>query len=88
MAGSEVVIGPIQGAINSAAAAANDDGDGDGSPGGSFGSGFTGIVNTGQIASEALIEEPVASGGDSTLWTNGEEEEDEEEAEANPGVQP
>ncbi len=78
MSGSEVIIGPIAAATS--AAAAQDDGDGDGSSGESgFGSGFTGIINTGQIASEALIEEPVASGGDSTLWTDGEDDEDEEE---------
>jgi hypothetical protein len=75
------VIGPITAATS--AAAAQDDGDGDGGSGESgFGAGFIGIVDTGQIASEALIEEPVASGGDSTLWTDGDDEEDAEDEEA------
>ena len=55
-------------------AAGQDDGDGDGSPGGTFGSGFVGIVDASALASAALIEEAVASGGDSTLWTDGEDE--------------
>jgi hypothetical protein len=86
ISGSEVIVGPI--AAASSAAAAQDDGDGDGSsgPGGGFGPGFIGIIDTGQIASETLIEEPVASGGDSTLWTDGEDEEDEDEDE-NPGAE-
>jgi hypothetical protein len=71
LSGSEVIVGPITGAAN--AAGSQDDGDGDGGPGSGFGAGFVGLVNTGQIASEALIEEPIASGGDSTLWTDGEE---------------
>jgi hypothetical protein len=41
---------------------------------GGFGSGFTGLVNTNALVSEALIEEPVASGGDSSLWTDGEDD--------------
>lgn len=74
------MIGPIAGTTQSAAA--QDDGDGDGGPGGTFGSGFVGIIDTGQIGNEALIEEPVASGGESTLWTDGEgEDEDEDEDE-------
>ncbi|HEX8442322.1 MAG TPA: hypothetical protein VF631_01610 [Allosphingosinicella sp.] len=72
VSGSEVILGPITGATS--AAAAQDDGDGDGGPGSGFGAGFIGIVDTGQIANESLIEDPVASGGDSTLWTDGEDD--------------
>jgi hypothetical protein len=68
------------------AAASQDDGDGDGGTGSGFGAGFIGIVDTGQIASESLIEDPVASGGDSTLWTDGEDDDDDEEDEGQPVV--
>jgi hypothetical protein len=72
-----VILGPITAA--DAAIAGQDDGDGDGGPGSGFGAGFIGIIDTGQLASESLIEDPVASGGDSTLWTDGEDDDDEED---------
>ncbi len=50
-----------------------EDADSDGDNGG-FGSGFVGLVDTNALVSEALIEEPVASGGDSSLWTDGEDQ--------------
>ncbi|HEX8400100.1 MAG TPA: DVUA0089 family protein, partial [Allosphingosinicella sp.] len=75
VSGAEVILGPITAAAS--AAASQDDGDGDGGPGGSFGSGFIGIVDAGQLANESLIEDPVASGGDSTLWTDGEDDDDD-----------
>ena len=68
MAGSDVV-GPLS-------ATGEDETDG-GSDNGGFGSGFGGLVDTSAFAAEPLIEEPVASGGDSSLWLDGEEEEDE-----------
>lgn len=55
--------------------------DGDGGADG-FGSGFTGLVDTNALASEALIEEPVASGGDSSLWTDGEDDGEQEDCPA------
>jgi hypothetical protein len=36
----------------------------------------TALIDTGSIEAAPLIEEPVASGGDSSLWTGDEEEED------------
>jgi hypothetical protein len=74
VSGSEVVVGPLQPPSQSAA---EDDGDGDGGPGSGFGSGFVGIIDTGQVSNGELIDEAVASGGDSTLWTDGEDEEEE-----------
>lgn len=57
---------------------ADADADSDSEDNGGFGSGFTGLVDTNALASEALIEEPVASGGDSSLWTDGEDDGEED----------
>jgi hypothetical protein len=39
------------------------------------------LVDLGALLAEPLIEEPVASGGDSSLWTDAEDDEDEDEEE-------
>lgn len=62
---SDVVLGPVQAAVaeSPAEAAAEEE-----SSTASFGVTFTGLVDTSDITLEALIDEPVASGGDSSLW--------------------
>jgi hypothetical protein len=85
VSGSEVVLGPIEGPQStpgSDSVAGDSEGDGDGGPGG-FGAGFVGLINTSSLSAEALIEEPVASGGDSTMWT--EDDEDDEDEDENEG---
>ncbi len=67
MSVSDVVLG----AVDEAAAAAEES-ESESDDNGSFGSGFAGLVDTNTLVTEPLIEEPVASGGDSSLWTNGE----------------
>lgn len=69
MSTSDVVLGAIEEATSGGQEA---DSDSDGDNGG-FGSGFVGLVDTNALVSEPLIEEPVASGGDSSLWTDGED---------------
>ncbi len=71
--GSEVVLGPIEAAQESVSD------DGEGGANGGFGAGFVGLIDTGALGSDALIEEPVASGGDSTLWTDGEDDDDDDD---------
>jgi hypothetical protein len=39
-------------------------------------------VDTGAFSAEPLIDEPVASGGDSSLWTDADEEAEDEECAA------
>ena len=65
------MLGPIE--AEPTGAEGEETGEGDSGPGG-FGSGFVGLIDTQALAGEALIEEPVASGGDSTLWTDCEDE--------------
>ena len=72
---SDVVLGPVESVSESPAAEASEDDSG--GPGG-FGSGFVGLVDTSSFTSEALIEEPVASGSDSSLWTDGPEDQCDE----------
>jgi hypothetical protein len=78
------VVGPVEQAAAAEEGPLGDDGgtDSDG-----FGSAFTGLVNTGAISSEVLIEEPVASGGDSTMWTDGEDDGTAEDEDCEPGDQ-
>ena len=71
MSASEVVLGAVQ---QAEAAADQADSDSDNDNGG-FGSGFVGLVNTNALSAEPLIDEAVASGGDSTLWTDGDDDE-------------
>ncbi len=68
-----MVLGPVEAANESVAD------DGEGGANGGFGAGFIGLVDTSGLASDALIEEPVASGGDSTLWTDGEDDDDDDD---------
>ncbi len=67
---SEVVIGPLDTILSSSATM--DDGDGDGGPGSAFGAGFINLIDTTPVSNEALIEDAVASGGDSTQWIDGD----------------
>jgi hypothetical protein len=80
--GSEVVTGPVAGPANSPSGGSESSGtgedEGQNGPSG-FGSSFRGLINTSSFAAEALIEEPVASGGDSSQWTDGEEGKDDEQ---------
>lgn len=77
MSGSEVVLGPIEGPAGSPGGGSETSGGGDGDDGpGGFGAGFVGLVNTSSLSADALIEEPVASGGDSTMWTEDDEEDE------------
>jgi hypothetical protein len=39
------------------------------------------LIDPGALVGEPLIEEPVASGGDSSFWTDGDDEEDDEDEE-------
>ena len=81
MSGSEVILGPIEGPSSTpggSESSGGGDGDGDGGPGG-FGAGFVGLINTGSLSTDPLIEEPVASGGDSSLWTGDDEDDEEDE---------
>ena len=64
------MLGPVESATDSS----EDSGDSDN---GGFGSGFGGLVDTSSFVTEPLIEEPVASGGDSSLWTDGEDGDEE-----------
>lgn len=78
VAGSEVVLGPVETTQQQAETSIpTDDGDGDGGPGG-FGSGFVGLVNTSAPGAEGLIEDPAASGGDSSLWPDGGSQDEDE----------
>ncbi len=75
MSGSDVVLGPVE--VTETPPDTSGEGD-SGSSGGSFGSGFVGLVDTSNFAAEPLIDEPAASGGDSALWVEGQMEDPDE----------
>ena len=89
---ADVVLGPVETVLDSPASEAAADESGDGGGPGGFGAGFTGLIDTSSFSTEALIEEPVASGSDSTLWTDGDDDggraDEEEEEESNAGGTP
>jgi hypothetical protein len=82
VSGSEVVLGPIEGPAGTPGTSEGESAsDGDGGPGGGFGAGFVGLVDTSALGSDPLIEEPVASGGDSSLWADDGDDDDEDDDE-------
>ena len=65
--GPETVLGAVERAASGETEAEDE---------GGFGATFSEFLDTRTVAREALIEDAVASGGDSTLWTDGEEDDE------------
>lgn len=75
VSGSEVILGPVEGSDSSE--------EGEGGANGGFGAGFSGLIDTTGLAADALIEEPVASGSDTSNLTDCEEPDDGDDTNGN-----
>ncbi|HEX8667583.1 MAG TPA: hypothetical protein VF727_04330 [Allosphingosinicella sp.] len=71
IAGPDQVLGPVE--------AVDSDDDPESGGGGVSVSMSNGLIDTGDVTVEALIEEPVTSGGDSSLWVDDDDDDDDDE---------